>query len=139
VKELTATKTYLARRTREVLDQVRRQDVRVVVTQHGRPEAAIMDIDEYRALVAAREWLRQLERDEALIRQVVARFGVSHDEAQLRIAEARQNVYMLVGQAHERNPDVPPDVIDMLVEEAREATRDQQGSARTPTGFSLTC
>lgn len=123
MKELVVTKTYLARRTREVLDQVRRQDMRVVVTQHGRPEAAIMDIDEYRALVAARERLRQLERDEPLIRQVVARSGVSHDEAQLRIAEARQNVYTLVGQAHERNPDVPPDVINTLVEEAREVTR----------------
>ena len=122
MKELVVTKTYLARRTREVLDQVRRQDMRVVVTQHGRPEAAIMDIDEYRALVAARERLRQLERDEALIRQVVARSGVSHDEARLRIAEARQNVYTLVGQAHERNPDVPPDVINALVEEARKAT-----------------
>jgi len=126
VEELTVTKTYLARRTREVLDQVRRQDMRVVVTQHGRPEAAIMDIDEYRALVAARERLRQLERDEPLIGQVMARSGVSHDEAQLRIAEARQNVYTLVGQAHERNPDVPPDVINALVEEAREATRGQR-------------
>ena len=126
MKELTVTKTYLARRTREVLDRVRRQDVRVVVTQHGRPEAAIVDIDEYRALVAAQERLRQLERDEPLIQQVMARSGVSHDEAQLRIAEARQNVYTLVGQAHERNPDVPPDVINALVEEAREATRDQR-------------
>jgi prevent-host-death family protein len=125
VKELLVTKTYLARRTREVLDQVRRQDMRVVVTQHGRPEAAIMDIDEYRALVAARERLRQLERDEPLIRQVVARSGVSRGEAQLRIAEARQNVYTLVGQVHERNPDVPPDVINTLVEEAREVTRGQ--------------
>jgi len=126
VEELTVTKTYLARRTREVLDQVRRQDVRVVVTQHGRPEAAIVNIDEYRALVAARERLRRLERDESLIRQVVARSGVSRDEARLRIAEARQNVYTLVGQAHERNPDVPPDVIDTLVEEARKATQGQR-------------
>lgn len=44
----------------------------------------------------------------------------------LRVAKARQNVYTLVEQAHERNPDVPPDVINALVEEAREATRDQQ-------------
>jgi hypothetical protein len=43
-----------------------------------------------------------------------------------RIADARQNVYALVEQVHERNPDVPPDVIDALVEEAREATRGQQ-------------
>ncbi|MCK4315743.1 MAG: type II toxin-antitoxin system Phd/YefM family antitoxin [Anaerolineae bacterium] len=126
MEELTVTKTYLARRTREVLDQVRRHDVPVVVTQHGRPEVAIVDIDEYRALVAAQKRLRRLERDETLIRQVVARSGVSRDEARLRIAEARQNVYTLVGQAHERNPDVPPDVINALVEEAREATRDQR-------------
>ena len=126
MKELTVTKTYLARRTREVLDRVRRQDVRVVVTQHGHPEAAIVDIDEYRALVAAQERLRQLERDEPLIQQVAARSGMNRDEARLRIAEARQNVYTLVGQAHERNPDVPPDVINALVEEARKATRDQR-------------
>ncbi len=37
---------------------------------------------------------------------------------------ARQNIYMLVKQAHECNPDVSPDVIDALVEEAREATQD---------------
>jgi len=126
VKELTVTKTHLARRTREVLDQVRRRDVRIVVTQHGRPEAAIVDIDEYRALVAARERLRQLERDEALIKQVMVRSGVSRDAAHLRVAEARQDVYTLVERAHERNPDVSPDVIDALVEEAREATRGQQ-------------
>ena len=126
MEELTVTKTDLARRTREVLDQVRRHDVRVVVTRHGRPEVAIMDIDEYRALVAARERLRQLERDEPLIQQIAACSGVSRDEAQLRIAEARQNVYALVEQAHERNPDVPPDVIDALVEEAREATQGQR-------------
>mgnify|MGYP001075739486 CR=1 FL=1 len=123
---LTVTATDLARRTREVLDQVRRRNVQVVVTRHGQPEAAIVDIDRYRALVAARERLRQLERDEALIQQVVARSGVSRNEAHLRIAEARQNVYTLVEQTHERNPDVPPDVIDALVEEAREATRDQR-------------
>lgn len=126
MEELTVTKTYLARRTREVLDRVRRQDVRVVVTQHGRPEAAIVDIDEYCALVADRERLRRLERDELLIQQVAARSGMNRDEARLRIAEARQNVYTLVGQAHERNPDVPPDVIDALVEEAREAARGQR-------------
>jgi len=37
---------------------------------------------------------------------------------------ARQNIYTLVEQAHERNPEVSPDVIDVLVEEAREATQD---------------
>ncbi|MCD6555039.1 MAG: type II toxin-antitoxin system Phd/YefM family antitoxin [Anaerolineae bacterium] len=126
MEELTVTKTDLARRTREVLDQVRKRNVRVLVTRHGRPEVAIVDIDEYRALVTARERLRQLERDEELIQQVVTRCGVSRDEARLRIAEARQNVYALVEQAHERNPDVPPDVIDALVEDAREATRGQR-------------
>lgn len=123
MKELTVTKTDLARRAREFLDQVRRHNVSVVITRYGRPEAAIVDIDEYRALVAARERLRQLEQDETLIQQVVARSDVSRGEAHRRIAEARQNVYALVKQAHERNPDVSPDVIDALVEEAREATR----------------
>jgi len=123
MEEFRVTTTDLARRTRELLDRVRKHNVQVVVTRYGQPEAAIVDIDEFRALVAAREQLRQLERDETLIQQVVARSGVSRDEACLRIAEARQNVYALVEQAHKRNPDVPSDVIDVLVEEAREATR----------------
>ena len=126
MEELTVTRTELARRTRELLDQVRRHNVPLVVTRHGQPEVAIVDIDEYRALVAARERLRQLEQDEALVRQVMMCCNVNRDEARLRIAEARQNVYALVEQAHERNPDVPPDVIDILVEEAREATKDQR-------------
>ena len=46
---------------------------------------------------------------------------VDRAEARLRIAEARRNVYTLIEQAHERNSDVPPDVINALVEEAREA------------------
>jgi len=126
MEEFTVTKTDLARRTRELLDRVRRHNVPVVVTRHGQPEAAIVDIDEYRALVAARERLRQLERDEALIQQVMTYCDVNSDEARLRIAEARQNVYTLVEQAHERNPDVPPDVIDVLVEEARELAQGQR-------------
>lgn len=126
MEEFRVTTTELARRTRELLDRVRKHNVQVVVTRHGQPEAAIVDIDEFRALVAAREQLRQLERDEALVQQVIAHSGVSRGEAYLRIAKARQNVYALVEQAHKRNPDVPPDVIDMLVEEAREATRGQR-------------
>jgi len=123
MEEITVTKTDLARRMREILDQVRRHNVPVVVVQRGQPEVAIVAIDEYRSLVAGRERLRQIDRDEALVQQVVARCDVGRDEAQLRIAEARQNVYALVEQAHQRNPDVPPEIIDVLVEEAREATQ----------------
>ena len=126
MEELKVTTTDLARRTRELLDRVRKHNMQVVVTRYGQPEAAIVDIDEFRALVAARERLRQLEQDEPLIQQIMARSGVSRDEAHLRVAEARQNVYTLVEQAHEHNPNVPPDVIDALVEEAREATRGQR-------------
>jgi prevent-host-death family protein len=123
MEEITVTKTDLARRMREILDQVRRRNVPVVVVQRGQPEVAIVAIDEYRSLVAGRERLRQIDRDEALVQQVVARCDVGRDEARLRIAEARQNVYALVEQAHQRNPDVPPEIIDVLVEEAREATQ----------------
>jgi len=123
MEEITVTKTDLARRMREILDQVRRHNVPVVVVQRGQPEVAIVAIDEYRSLVAGRERLRQIDRDEALVQQVVARCDVGRDEAQLRIAEARQNVYALVEQAHQRNPNVPPEIIDVLVEEAREATQ----------------
>jgi prevent-host-death family protein len=122
MEEFTVTTTDLARQTRELLDRVRKRDVQVVITRHGHPEAAIVEIDEFRALVADRERLRRLQQDDSLIQQVVTYCGVGRDEARLRIAEARQNVYALVEQAHERNPDVPPDVIDALVEEAREAT-----------------
>ena len=125
MEELRVTTTDLARRTRELLDRVRKHNMPVVVTRHGQPEAAIVDIDEFRALVTARERLRQLERDEVLIQQVMMYCDVGHDEAYLRVAEARQNVYALIEQAHERNPDIPPDVIDVLVEEAREAMQDQ--------------
>jgi prevent-host-death family protein len=126
MEELLVTKTDLARRTRELLDRVRKYNVPIVVTRHGQPEVAIVDIDEYRNLVAARVRLRQLERGEALIQQVMAYQDISRDEAQLRIAEARQNAYALVEQVHEHNPDVPPDVIDALVKEAREATQDRR-------------
>ncbi|MEA3339223.1 MAG: type II toxin-antitoxin system prevent-host-death family antitoxin [Chloroflexota bacterium] len=118
---LTVTRTDLSRRPREFLDRVWNRDEALVVTWHGQPDIAIVDIDEYRALVADRERLRQLEQDESLIEQVMAYSDVTRDEAQLRVAEARQNVYALVEQAHERNPNVPPDVVDVLVEEAREA------------------
>ncbi|MEA3395950.1 MAG: type II toxin-antitoxin system prevent-host-death family antitoxin [Chloroflexota bacterium] len=113
------TQTDLARRTREILERVLRRNARAVITRHGRPEAAIVDIDELHALVADRERLRQLERDEPLIQQVTTHCDVNREAARLRIAEARQNVYTLVEQAHERNPDIPPEVIDTLVEEAR--------------------
>lgn len=95
------------------------------LVDYGQPEAAIVDIDEFRALVTDREQLRRLERDELLLQKIVTYCGVSREEARLRIAEARRNVYALVERAHERNPDVPPDVIDTLVEEAREATKGQ--------------
>lgn len=117
--EFTVTQTDLARRTREILERVLRRNARAVITRHGRPEAAIVDIDELHALVADRERLRQLERDEPLIQQVTTHCDVNREAARLRIAEARQNVYTLVEQAHERNPDIPPEVIDTLVEEAR--------------------
>ena len=117
--EFTVTQTDLARRTREVLERVLRYNMRAVITRHGRPEAAIVDIDELHALVADRERLRQLERDEPLIQQMMTYCGVNREAARLRITEARQNVYLLVEQAHERNPDVLPEVIDALVEKAR--------------------
>ncbi len=124
--EIVVTMTDLARRTRELVDRVRKHNAKVLVTRHGQPEAAIVDIDEFRALVADRERLRQLEQDESLTQRVMTYCDVDRAEARLRIAEARRNVYTLIEQAHERNSDVPPDVIDALVEEAREATRDQQ-------------
>ncbi len=124
--ELVVTTTDLARRTRELIDRVRKHNAKVLVTRHGQPEAAIVDIDEFRALVADRERLHQLEQDESLLQRVMTHCDVDRAKARLRIAEARQNVYALIEQAHEHNSDVPPDVIDALVEEAREAVQDPQ-------------
>ena len=125
METLTVTTTDLTRRTRELLDRIRRDNAPLVITRHGRPEAALVGIDEYRALVAARQrWLQQ-ERDEPLIQQIMARSGVSRREAQVQIDQARRRVYALVEQAHERNADLPPDVVSALIEEARQATRDQ--------------
>lgn len=126
MEELVVTTTDLARRTRELLDRVRKHNVQVLVTRHGQPEVAILDIDEFRSLMAARERLCRLEQEETLTERVMTYCDVDRDEARLRIADARQNVYTLVGQAHKRNPDVPPDVIDALVEEARETAQGQQ-------------
>ena len=64
--------------------------------------------------------------NESLTQSVMTYCDVDRAEAQLRITEARWNVYALIEQAHERNSDVPPDVIDALVEKAREATPAQQ-------------
>ena len=125
METLTVTTTDLTRRTRELLDRVHRDNTPLVITRHGRPEAALVDIDEYRALVAARQQWLQMERDEPLIRQIMARSGVSRREARAQIAQARRNVYDLVGQVHERNADLPLDVVDALIEEARQVTRDQ--------------
>ncbi len=129
MEEITVTMADLARRTRALLDRVRKHDAQVVVTRRGQPAAAIVNIDEFHALLADRRRLRQLEQDEVLLWQLVARSGVSRAEARLRIAEARQEVYTLVEQAHARNPDVSPDDVAALVEEAREATQDQECSA----------
>ncbi len=121
---ITVTATNLARRMGKLLNQVRRGRTPLIITWHGRPEAAVVSIDEYRSLIAARERLRQLERDEPLVQQATAQLGVTRREAHLLIAEARQDVYTLIERAHERNPNASPDVLVPLIEEAREAARD---------------
>ena len=59
MEELVVTTTDLARRTRELLDRVRKHNVQVLVTRHGQPEAAIIDILDYRILRAVVRYYAQ--------------------------------------------------------------------------------
>jgi prevent-host-death family protein len=95
------SKTELARRTREVIDRVRHGGRHVVVENYGSPEVAIIDIDEYRHLMALqqREIESQLRRqEESLIDRLTATRRLTRQEAAEVIAHARDQVQRLLSE-----------------------------------------
>lgn len=93
------SKTELARRTREVIDRVRHGGRHVVVENYGSPEVAIIDIEEYRHLMAlqARETEAELRRqEESLIDRLTATRRLTRQEAAEVIAHARDEVQRLL-------------------------------------------
>lgn len=95
------SKTELARRTREVIDRVRHGGRHVVVENYGSPEVAIIDIEEYRRLMALqqRETEAELRRqEESLIDRLTATRRLTRQEAAEVIAHARDEVQKLLGE-----------------------------------------
>jgi prevent-host-death family protein len=98
------SKTELARRTREVIDRVRHGGRHVIVENYGSPEVAIIDIDEYRHLMALhqREVEAQLRRqEESLIDRLTATRRLTRQEAAEVIAHARDEIQRLLGEGLE--------------------------------------
>jgi len=89
------SKTELARRTREVIDRVRHGGRHVVVENYGSPEVAIIDIEEYRHLMALQQREAESERrrqEESLIDRLTATRRLTRQEAAEVIAHAREEV-----------------------------------------------
>jgi len=98
------SKTELARRTREVIDRVRHGGRHVVVENYGSPEVAIIDIEEYRHLMALRQ--RELDaelrrQEESLIDRLTATRRLTRQEAAEVIAHARDEVSRLLTEGPE--------------------------------------
>ncbi len=107
------SKTELARRTREVIDRVRHGGRHVVVENYGSPEVAIIDIEEYRHLMALSQREMEAERrrqEESLIDRLTATRRLTRQEAAELIAHARDEVQRLMsegnGKEREREREV---------------------------------
>ena len=95
------SKTELARRTREVIDRVRHGGRHVVVENYGSPEVAIIDIEEYRHLMALAQRESEAERrrqEESLIDRLTATRRLTRQEAAEVIAHARDEVQRLLSE-----------------------------------------
>ncbi len=93
------SKTELARRTREVIDRVRHGGRHVVVENYGSPEVAIIDIEEYRHLMALAQRESEAQRrreEESLIDRLTATRRLTRQEAAELIAHAREEVQRLM-------------------------------------------
>jgi prevent-host-death family protein len=98
------SKTELARRTREVIDRVRHGGRHVVVENYGSPEVAIIDIEEYRHLMALQQRESEAERrrqEESLIDRLTATRRLTRQEAAEVIAHAREEVQRLLSEGSE--------------------------------------
>ncbi len=67
--------------TAAVIEQVRRTKRPVVLTQHGRSAAVLLDVGEYEALLERLELLQDVQAAE---QQLAAGGGVAHAEAEAR-------------------------------------------------------
>jgi prevent-host-death family protein len=95
------SKTELARRTREVIDRVRHGGRHVVVENYGSPEVAIIDIEEYRHLMALSQREIEAERrrqEESLIDRLTATRRLTRQEAAEVIAHARDEIQRLLSE-----------------------------------------
>jgi len=95
------SKTELARRTREVIDRVRHGGRHVVVENYGSPEVAIIDIEEYRHLMALAQREAEAQRrreEESLIDRLTATRRLTRQEAAELIAHAREEVQRLMAE-----------------------------------------
>jgi len=102
--EEVVSKTELARRTREVIDRVRHGGRHVVVENYGSPEVAIIDIEEYRHLMALQQRESEAERrrqEESLIDRLTATRRLTRQEATEVIAHAREEVQRLLAEGSE--------------------------------------
>ncbi len=108
------SKTELARRTREVIDRVRHGGRHVVVENYGSPEVAIIDIEEYRHLMALQQRELDAERrrqEESLIDRLTATRRLTRQEAAEVIAHAREEVSRLLSEGVEEGaPERPREV-----------------------------
>ena len=96
------SKTELARRTREVIDRVRHGGRHVVVENYGSPEVAIIDIEEYRHLMALAQREAEAQRrreEESLIDRLTATRRLTRQEAAELIAHAREEVQRLMAES----------------------------------------
>ncbi len=95
------SKTELARRTREVIDRVRHGGRHVIVENYGSPEVAIIDIEEYRHLMALAQRETEAQRrreEESLIDRLTATRRLTRQEAAELIAHAREEVQRLMAE-----------------------------------------
>jgi antitoxin YefM len=65
-----------------VIAQVRRTKRPVVLTQHGRSAAVLLDVDEYEALLERVELLQDVQTSE---HQLAAGQGITHEDAEARV------------------------------------------------------
>ena len=75
--------TTLKRKATEIISELGRDRVPVLITQHGRPAAYLVDVETYERLNRRLELLEGLARGEGAIEQGRV---VSHAEAKKRLA-----------------------------------------------------
>jgi prevent-host-death family protein len=75
--------TTLKRKATEIINQLDRDRIPVLITQHGRPAAYLVDVETYEELNRRLEILEGIARGERALEQGRV---VSHEEAKRRMA-----------------------------------------------------